>query len=170
MLVKESSSFKQIIKNELGQFFMYTVFLAFFFCSLTIYSRLLLKEFSIIYFRFGYGIIQAVVLAKIIVVGKHLRLVEKFAGKPLIIPTLYKSIFFSIAAFAFSILEHFLVQWLHGVSFQQAYQELVNEGIDIILAKIFIVFIVFILFFGLLELAGVVGENKFYRLFMLKKK
>lgn len=161
---------KQKIVSELRLFFIYAAFLTLFFCSLTTYRRLILSEYSISYLHYGSGVIQALIISKIILLGETFQLGEKYASKPLIVPTIYKSVIFSVLVLVFTVVEHFVIGSLHGVPPAHVYEELMNKNIDEILAKILVVFSVFIVFFAFLETGRVFGEDKLMKLFMHKNK
>lgn len=160
---------KQKIKNELFLMMIYFLFLSFFFCSLTAYERLILGEYSISYLHYGYGLLQALILSKIILIGESLGLGEKFKDRPLIIPTLYKAIIFSLFTLFFMVLEHFITGFLRDISFAELYQKLVNKSLDVLLAKALVMFIVFIPFFAFLQIGNFMGENKLIKLFFFRK-
>lgn len=160
---------KQKIVNELFLMSIYFTFLSLFFCALTTYQRLILDEYSISYLHYGYGLIQALILSKIILIGKSLRLGERFIDKPLIIPTLYKAFIFSILALFFIILEHFITGYFEGISVAKVYQRFADKAFDIVLAKAVVVFLVFILFFAFLQIGSLIGENKLFKLFFYGK-
>ncbi len=162
-------NFKQKIVHELYLFFIYAAFLTLFFCSLSTYRRLILGEYSISYLHYGYGLVQGLVLSKIILIGEVLKLGEKYAHKSLIIPTLYKTVIFTFFALAFIVLEHFVTGYIHGLNSAKIYQEFIDKGLDEALARILVIFIVFILFFAFIETARVMGEGKFINLFFKRK-
>jgi hypothetical protein len=161
---------KQKITDEFYRFLIYFSFLAIFFCSLTTYRRLILGEYSINYLHYGYGLLHALIISKIILIGESLKLGGKFENKPLIIPTLYKTIIFSVLVLIFTVLEHFVTGFFEGIRFEKVYEDFLNKGFDEIFAKILVVFSVFILFFAFLETAYVLGEHRLIKLFFGTKK
>jgi hypothetical protein len=159
---------KQKLARELWRFLIYFSFLAVFFCSLTTYKRLILGEYSIDYLHYGYGLIYALILSKVIMLGESLGLGKTFENKPLIITVLYKTVVFSLFVFIFSVIEHFLTGFFRGRGFAEVYQEFMDKSLDEILAKILVVFCVFVLFFAFLEIAYLIGEDKLLKLFFSK--
>ena len=61
---------KQKFLHEMQLYFCYALFLSLFFISLTIYRRLILGEYRIDYLHYGSGVIQALILAKVVLIGK----------------------------------------------------------------------------------------------------
>jgi hypothetical protein len=160
---------KQNILEEIQLFFLYASFLALFFCSLTTYKRLILGEYSISYFHYGSGVVQALILSKVIILGEHFHFGEKFENKPLIIPTLYKTIIFCVLFFILAIIEHFILGYFKDLTIAKIYHEFFKNGIDEILAKILLVFFVFILFFAFIEISRVLGKGKLLQWFLKRK-
>ncbi len=68
-----------------------------------------MAEYHVGYFVFGYRLVEALILAKVIIVGEGLGIGEKFAGKPLIFPTLYKTMLFALCVLALGILERLII-------------------------------------------------------------
>jgi hypothetical protein len=77
--------------EELAAIFLY---LAFFFCALATYSMLLLNKFQISYFTFGAALINALVIAKVILIGEYAHLGKKHEAKPLLYSAIYKALVF----------------------------------------------------------------------------
>ena len=163
------TTIKHKIIHEMRLFLLYSLFLILFFCSLTTYQRLLLGEYSIGYIHYSYSVIQALVLAKIIVLGENFRIGEKWEDKPLIFPTLYKTVCFSFLTLIFTVLEAFVMGFFRGTDPEKVYQELMDNRMDAVLAKVCIVFFVFILFFAFTETSRVLGEGKLFNLFFRKR-
>lgn len=163
------SGLKQKVLDETYSFLLYAIFLSLFFCSLTTYERLVLDEYSIPFIHYGYSFLQGMIFAKIILLGEHWRIGEKWEGKSLIIPALYKTMMFSVLTLVFSIVEDFVMGFFKGTTPEKTYGELISHGIYAILAKIWIVFSVFILFFAFTEISRVLGGRKLFDLFFCRK-
>src|SRR5271167_4389031 len=88
--------------QEIAEIFLY---LAFFFCALATYSMLLLNKFHVSYFVYGAALINAIVIAKVILIGEYVHLGKKHEAKPLLLSAIYKAFLFSLLVFAFHILE-----------------------------------------------------------------
>ena len=83
---------------EMGVIFLY---LAFFFCAISTYSMLLLNKFEISYFTYGASLINALVVAKVILIGEYARIGRKQEAKPLFYSAIYKAFVFCFLVFAF---------------------------------------------------------------------
>ena len=60
--------------HELWELAWVFLYLAFFFCSLELYSVLLLRDFHVKYLNFGFALINALVIAKVILLGEYARI------------------------------------------------------------------------------------------------
>ena len=60
--------------HEMTEYYIIFMYLAIFFGLFTWYRRLILAEYQISYLHYGAAVIKALVLAKVIMVGRALRL------------------------------------------------------------------------------------------------
>ncbi len=145
--------------EEFGGIFVY---LAFFFCAVVTYKMLLLNEYHISYFNYGAALINALVIAKVILIGEYARLGRKRESKPLFQVALYKAFLFSLLVLAFHILEEVIKLLVHGEKIAAA---LHNVPINELLSRCVVVFCTFIPLFAFRELQRVIGEENFRALF-----
>lgn len=162
---KNKAGWKQKLIHEIIEYFVNFVYLAIFFSVFTWYRRLILAEYHISYLNYGIGLLEALVLAKIIMVGGMLHLGPKSGDKPLIVPTLYKAVVFTVWVAVFGVLEHTLIGLLHGKGLEGGFHEIVSEGKDELLARCLIMFFAFIPFFAFQELGRVLGEGRINEIF-----
>ena len=160
---------KQRVAHEMRNYFLLALFLMLFSAVFTIYQQLLIDHFDLNVVRQGFGIIESLVLAKIIMIGQFLHLGEGYEKRSLIIPTLYKTFIFSLFVFAFGVLEHFVLGYFHHKTFETTYQELISKGLPIILGKVLIKSFVFLFLFAFLEIGRFMGEDKLFDLFFRRK-
>lgn len=156
------------MKRELILFGLYSLFFLFFFTIFTVYRWLMIGALDDASLRLGYNLIEAIVLAKTVLVGQKLRLGERFENRPLIVPTLYKTAIFTVFVSAFSLIEEFVFGHLKGKGWGFLWQELLQTGYRHILAKVLLMAFVLFFFFAFLELARAIGKEKLYRLFFKK--
>ena len=166
---EKRSGVKEKLIHEVKEMLVIFVYLALFFCVFITYRRLVMKEIGISYFHYGFALIKALVLAKVILVGQYVRFANVFDDRPLIIPTLYKVILFSLFALAFEVLEHVIGGFLHGKDVVVAFHEMMSAGWDELLARILVMLVAFIPLFAFTETARVLGEGKMRDLFVHKR-
>lgn len=160
---------KQKFIHELRVFLFYFIFLTLFFWTFTMYRHLILKEFQISYIHYSYNFIEALVLSKMIILGQSLKLGERYSDRKLIIPTLYKTVIFSIFVLIFTILEEFVVGFIKGHSFTAIYHTFSEIGIYEISARVLVMFFVFVLLFAFLEIDRIMGGDNLINLFMRER-
>src|SRR5271156_3037191 len=158
----QKSSLKQKVAHEFEELAMISLYLAFFFCSIATYSMLLLNKFQISYFTYGAALINALVVAKVILIGEDAHLGRTHEAKPLFYSAIYKAFLFSLLVFGFHLLEEAIKHLVHGKSIAAAFRE---TRIDDLLARSVIVFCTFIPLFVFRELQRVPGDDKFRALF-----
>ena len=155
--------------HEMVEYYIIFMYLAVFFGLFTWYRRLVLAEYQISYLHYGISVIQALVLAKVIMVGRALHLGRRLKDHPLIVPTVYKAIVFSIFVGIFGVVEHTIIGLLHGKGIAGGFEELMSAGKDELLARCMIMFVAFIPFFAFEELERVLGEGKLGKLFFRRR-
>jgi hypothetical protein len=125
---------------------------------------LIFSEYEIDYFHYGYALIEALVLGKVVLLGKILHLGDQFHGKPLIVPTIYRTVSFSILVLAFAVVEHFVKGFIHGENIAAILADLAAKDGANIAARILMMFIAFIPMFASWEIVNLFGENKLFEL------
>lgn len=161
---------KAMIVRETKKLVFLTVYLTLFLSSLTVYHSLILHGDILTYFRFGYNFVEALVLAKIILLGQMLKLGDKYEEKSLIIPVLYKAVVFSLFVFLFTGLEHFVLGLFKGDDLLLLWKEFTEQKWIEAIGKLLITFIFFIPLFSFLELKRIVGDDKVFALFFRRNK
>ncbi len=160
---------KQKIFHELKIYWINVLYLAIFFSVFTNYKRLVLAHYQIHYGDYGISIIKALVLAKVILIVDHLRYGKGFEDKPLMVPTLYKSIIFMICVAIFTIIEVIVRNLLAGNGLFGAPGAPTRHSLYEWAAGALVVFCAFIPFFAMRELSRVLGQGVIPELFFHRK-
>ena len=162
---EKTSGLKEKILREVKELLAIFLYLALFFCAFTMYRQLVMKEMGVSYFHYGFALVKALVLAKVILLGQHVRFARVFDDRPLIVPTFYKVILFSLFAMAFEILEHVIGGLLQGKDALGALQEIISPGRNELLARTLVMLVAFVPFFAFSEMARVLGGGRLSGLF-----
>jgi hypothetical protein len=160
-----SDKWKQKLLHEVISYAVNFVYLAFFFTVFTWYRRLILDQYKITYLHYGFSVIEALILAKIIMIGDAMSLGSRLEHKPLIYVTLFKAFAFTIWVAVFMVIEHIMEGWMHGNGLVGGLRQITNQGKDELQARCLVVFFAFIPFFAFRETARVLGEKKLWHLF-----
>jgi len=153
---------KQRAKHEFEELFILTGYLGFFFCGLATYSMLLLDRFHISYFAYGTALINALVIAKVILIGEAAHAGRKFEARALVYSALWKAFVFALLVFAFHLAEEMIRDVIHGKSLDAAFHDI---RVYDLLIRTGLIFCVFIPLFLFRELKRVVGDEGFRELF-----
>jgi hypothetical protein len=111
---KKKAGWKQKFIHEMTEYWINFVYLSLFFGVFTFYRKLILAEYHIGYGDYGFILVKALVLAKVIMIGDILHLGRRLEEKPLIFSTLYKTVVFTLWVMFFSIIESAIGGLLHG--------------------------------------------------------
>jgi hypothetical protein len=163
------AALKQRVVHELIEYWINVVYLAVFFGAFAWYRRLVLAEYRITYLHYGVAIIEALILAKVILIGDVMGLSRGLENKSLIYPTLYKSVVFTVFVGLFAVLEHMIGGLVHGKGLAGGLVELLSRGKDEIFARCLVTLFAFIPFFAFKELGYLLGEGKLRALFFRRK-
>jgi len=159
---------KQKLLGEMAVYLVNAGYLFLFLGVFTTYRRLILAQYQIDYLNYGVSLVEAMVLAKIIMVGDVLRLARGLENKPLILPTLYKAVVFSFLVGVFAILEKLVTGWIKGT--EQGLGETIGKNKYEFVAKCLVTLFAFIPFFAIRELARTLGKGKVKALFFSQPK
>jgi hypothetical protein len=162
---KKKKDWKKILIHELVEYWINVAYLALVFAAFTQYRRLVLAAYDITYTNYWVALIEALILAKVIMIGDVVRLGRGLEQKPLIYPTLYKTAVFTLFVGIFTVIEHMIRGLLKGTGLTGGLVEFLGKGPDELLANSLVVFVAFIPFFGVKELGRVLGQDKIRALF-----
>ncbi len=152
---------KQKAIHEGQEFAGIALYLAFFFCAITAYSSILLNQFHDSPFKYSAAIINALIIAKVILIGEYAHLGKRHESKPLLQSAIYKAVMFSILVFAFHVVEEIIKALIHHEPIMLTFH---NMRLDELVSRTIIVFCTFVPLFAFRELARVLGEGEFRRL------
>jgi Na+-translocating ferredoxin:NAD+ oxidoreductase RnfE subunit len=158
---------RERVTHELREFAVISVYLWVCFAALTYLKFAILHAHGIAFAPFGFAAAKALICAKFILVGRAVHIGERFKLHPLIWPTLYKSMAFSLLLIVLNVIEEILVGLFHGRPILDSVAEIGGGSIDQMIATSFIVLLVLIPFFAFQELAEIVGGRNLTQLFFL---
>ena len=167
---KKKRDVKKKIVHEMVEYWINVGYLTIAFASFTQYRRLVLAAHDITYTNYWVAVIEALILAKVIMIGDVLRIGRGLEGTPLIYPTLYKTAIFTLFVGIFTVLENVIKGLWKGTGFTGDLVELLGKGPNEFLANCLVVFVAFIPFFGVKELGRVLGEDKIRALFFRRRE
>jgi hypothetical protein len=156
---------KQKARHELIEYAFNVIYLTAVFATFTTYRRLMLAAHDVTYTNYGFALIEALILGKVIMIGGVFHLGRGLEDRPLIYPTLCKTAVFTIFCFAFTLAEHAIKGFVSGRGAVAGLGQYAAQGHEVILANSMVVFVALIPFFAVKELGRVMGRDEVGRLF-----
>jgi hypothetical protein len=153
-------------REELRAFLFITLYLAVFLGSFNTYRRLILAEEGVSSLNYGLSLIEAMILAKIVLLGDALKLGRSQERRSLLVVVLLKALLFSALAILFTVVERLIEALLHGGLGADLAHRLVPHGADEMLARLLMMFTTFLPFFGFWELRRLLGPHRLSGLFL----
>ncbi len=161
----KTTDWKGKVRFELIEYGINVVYLSLVFAAFTEYRRLLLAAHDISYTNYGVALIEAFILGKVIMIGSVFRLGRGLEAMPLIYPTLYKTVVFSVFVGVFKIIEHVIKLLWSGDGITESLVDFSAKDFYLVLANCLVVFAALIPFFAVKEIGRVLGEKKIRTLF-----
>jgi hypothetical protein len=161
----QKRSWKQTLKHEFVEYLFNFAFLAFFLVAFAWYRRLVLAGYGIAFTSYWAPLIEAAILAKVIMIGDILRMARRFRDRPLVVPTIYRTLIFSIFVVLFSFAEHALRARFHGKPMLEGITEITSQGPHELLAWYVLLIVTLLPFFAVKEIERIYGVETIRRLF-----
>jgi len=157
---------KQVAYLQLKEFVVVFLYLWVIFLLFDLQRAIVLERHHMEFTAFGFAVINALALAKFMLIAKEMNLADNFKEKPLIYPTVLKSFVFAILLTFLRILEEVVVHLFKGETFEQSLSALGDHNAKLVFAAGLIMFVMLIPFFAFTELGRHFGEGRLGRLFL----
>jgi hypothetical protein len=161
----EAKSLKERALEEFKAYGVITLYLWVFLGSFTIYRRLILAEADVPYLHYGIALIEALIIAKVVLIGRVFGFTRRFEDRPLIVPVIYKSILFALLVMLFGVAEHLVTGWFHKQGLFGGLREIAEVGVYEIGARALTLTVAFVPFFAFSELGRVIGRGRLAEMF-----
>src|ERR1700739_2241001 len=135
-----------------GIFIYFWVLLSLF----SLHKALVLNDESLIYHQ-GFALINALALAKVVLLAELFHVGVNFKNRPLIYPIMFKSAVFAVILMCFHIVEETLIGMLQGKQLSQSIPQIGGGTLQGILMVGIIMFVVLTPFFAFRELDKAIG-------------
>jgi hypothetical protein len=151
--------------EELRLYWVVFAFLTLMFGAFSLYRRLVLHEVGISYAHYGAALVEAAIIAKVILIGQAMKVGKGMERRPLIITVLAKAVLYGLLVAIFDVLERVVEGLFRGYEWQAIAHRLLVNGPTDALAQTVMVFVSFIPFFALWEIGRVLGPGKLWEMF-----
>jgi hypothetical protein len=159
-LSEAKRTLKQRVFYAMREYLLIAFYLFVVFSLFAIYKSVILAEDHIDFAPQGLALINALALAKVVLVGQELHMANQFQDAPLIYPTLLKSFVYTLVLTCFKIAEGIAVRMFHGRSFQDSIAVFAGGSWKGLLSLTVLLFVVLVPFFGFTELRRVFGGDR----------
>jgi hypothetical protein len=164
----KKTQLKKKAAEEMQLLLVIFLYLFVFFGAFHAYRALILREVGINYFRYGYALLEALVIAKVILLGEAMGLSKKVTGGRLIFSALRLAVVYAVLVAIFEVLEHVIEGLVHGKTLVASLDQLLSLDINELLGKTIVIFIAFIPFFAFWEVGRALGGEKMAELIFRK--
>ena len=164
--VHKTRKLKERALEELRVYWAVFAYLALMFGAFTFYRRLILHEVGIDYTHYGAGLIEAAIVAKVILIGQALSFGRGVERHPLIVAVFAKAVLYGLLVAGFDLLERIVEGLFRGKEWHALLQGVLADGPTEALAKAVMILVSFIPFFALWEVGRVLGPGKLTELFV----
>lgn len=151
---------KERALHEFKRFMVIFLYLWVLFGLFALNDSIILAEHHIDFKMQGFAVINAFMLAKVMLVAENLHLGQRFKDRPLVYPILYRSLIFTIILICFHIVERVLVGVVEGKTVYESFPEIGGGSLKGIISAATIVCVTLIPFFSFRELGRVIGERE----------
>jgi hypothetical protein len=158
---KHKRSLKEWFIHEAKRLFFIFVYLFVFLSLFSIYESIILAKHNITYRPYGFALINAWLLAKVILIAEDLHLGDWFfKDRPLIYPILFKSFVFAVVLICFFMAEKAIVGVWKGKAIAESVAGFGGGGLIGVVSVGAIMFVVMIPFFVYREISHVIGQSE----------
>jgi hypothetical protein len=156
------------VVREARKFLVIFLYVWVLFGLFALHKSILLPDQGIIYGQ-GFAVVNAFVLAKVMLVADHLHVGENFETRPLIYPVLLRSALFAVILVCFDLIEEVVVGTFRGKTISQSIDAIGGGTLEGILSVGVIIFVVLIPFFAFREMTKVVGNREMRDLLFVRR-
>ncbi len=164
------ASLKERAIEELKLFWIIALYLWVFLGSFTVYRRLIADEVGVPYLHYGFALIESLIIAKVVLIGKMFSFTRRFEDRPLLVPVLYKSMLFGLLVLAFGVIEHLVEGWFHREGLFGGLRKLTDLGGYELAARVLMLMVAFVPFFAFSEIGRVLGPQRLAALYFSDRR
>lgn len=159
---------KERLAEELKAYWVITLYLWLFLGCFMIYRWLVLAESGVTYLHFGFALIEALVIAKVILIGRMFAFTRRYDDGPLALAVAYKCALFALLVAAFTVVEHLVTGWMHHQGLFGGLREFAEVGAYEVGARVLMLSVAFVPFFAFWEMGRVMGMRKLAAMFFAR--
>ena len=155
---------KEKAVHEARSFVVIFVYLFILFAFFTIHEAIILEQHHIDYRYAGFALVNALMLAKVMLVAEDFRLGQRFDDRPLIYPVLFKSVLFAILFICIRVVEDVIIGVWDGKTLLESLPGIGGGGIKGVVSVAIIESFALIPFFAFADISRVLGPDALHSL------
>lgn len=155
-----AQALKQRVTEELRRFFVMFLYLWVLFGLFILNERIILRQHGISFSSQGFALVNALVLAKVMLVAEDMNLGHWLRGRPLIYPIVHESFVFAVLFIGFHVVEHVVVGWLKGATVAGSVPAIGGGGFSGLLCVTLILFVALMPFFAFRNVDRALGPGR----------
>lgn len=159
-------SLREKATEEFTEFLVLFVYLYISLGALVLLKGAILQEVGVSFTIWGIAAVKALLLAKFMLIGRALHIGDVYKNKPLIWPTLYKSLAFLLLLLALTAIEEVLVGLIHHRPLADSLAHIVGPTLFQGLATCIIMFLILVPYFAFRCVEDVLGHRYLVNLFL----
>ena len=157
-------SLKERLAEEGRRFLVMFLYLWALFALFALHERMVLREAGAYLPMQGFAFVNALVLAKVMLVAEGLNLGGWLQGRPLIWPILHESCLFALLFIAVHYLEHIVVGWFQGETIRASVPAIGGGGLPGLVCVAVLMAVSLIPFFAFRDINRALGGNRLVRM------
>jgi hypothetical protein len=151
-------------QHEFRELIILTAYLYATFSAVLFYKHAVLGAAGISWMPWGLAFIKAVLVAKFVLLGRALRIDQRYQTKPLIWPTLHESVLFLVIVMILTGIEEAVVGLFHGRTIRQSMAGIGGGNPEQFVASLLLPY------FAIRSLDDAMGEKSLIRLFFVERQ
>lgn len=162
---KAAATLWQRAVRELKQFAILTAYFYVTFGTVILMKAAVLHTHGIHYVIWGSAIVKALLIAKFMLLGRIMKIGERYRGRPLIWTTLHKAFGFLLLLVVMTVAEEAVIGLVHHRPISAILSELAGPRLEESLVEILVLLLVLIPFIAFSVLAEALEEGRLQRMF-----
>ena len=158
------TTLKEKALDEARRFLAMFIYLWAIFALFAVHERIVLREAGVTLPSQGFAFVNALVLAKVMLIAEDLNLGSWSRGRPLLWSVLHKSLVFAMLFIAVHYLESVLVGRFHGDTLRASVPAVGGGGIAGLLCTALLMFVALIPFFAFRDVNRALGDNRLVKM------
>lgn len=163
-IADHKGGWKSKITHEVKQFIRLFIYLYAMFGLFLLHESVVLARYDIPFTRYGFALVTALVLAKVMLVMEEFNVARGFESRPRIYSIIYKSVVYAVVFMVFYVLEEVVGGLLRGEALRASVPSIAGGTPQGVLIALVIVSAALVPYFTFKELGRILGEDVLHSL------